>query len=91
MCCRSTAGGGAGRLAALWLAVAALSGHWVANAYAAPADDAAPDAFDALDAFGDDELALDQEVRTVIDHRGAGESRKCYCGFCNVFFCVLLP
>lgn len=78
---------GARRLAALWLALAALA----AGARAAPRDDADPDALDAFD-DADDELALDQEVRTVTDQHELGESRKRDCAFSNTFcsFCVVL-
>lgn len=79
---RSTAGERFRRLATLWLALTALSA--MARAYAVPVDAAVPDELDAFDA-DDDELALDQEVRTVTDHRRLGESRKCYCGFSNLF------
>lgn len=88
---RSAAGGGARRLAALWLALVALGA--IAHAYAVPVDDAVSDALDGFDDADDDELALDQEVRTVTDQRGRGESRKRYCTFSNLFYfvCVLLP
>lgn len=71
---RSTGGGGARRLAALWLALAALGA--VAHAYAVPVDDPVAGALDAFDDADDDELALDQEVRVVTDQRELGESRK---------------
>lgn len=60
----------------------------VAHAHAMPADDGEGEALDAFDDADDDELALDQEVRTVTDQRGLGESRKRYCGF-QIFFFLL--